>query len=300
MKKFDHFKKPIENAMVKATFAAWLDLGNSSPLNWSGAETGVRSCLKFAREGFSNPDLLLDPGDCPVSREAAAYALAAKSLNEESDREEALDKLCRLAYSGNKRAQRVLAGFGHLLLGDGLVVPGLDDGRVRVEAAEFYLESGDTQAAAEALSSGGWWGREAYLCGGRILLEEGMVKEAREAFAIGGGLGESGCRGYTVALHGTGRPMSAEDFRVVQAAAERGFRLPLVAAAEALALGVGVDPDPLLASFYRAVAEEEEVETRGGGGKDFFEVIFSWAGKHPEDPIHLLAAKRWAMAISKK
>lgn len=305
---------PVENAMIKAAFAGWMELGNRNPADWDGATDGVRDCLKFARGGFLDGDLrrlVAGRAECRFCKEIEVYGGALTALtNGGEGLEETLENLCQLSYVGNGRARRVLAGLGFVLFEGEFEVPGVDDGKKRVEAGEFFLECGEPSLAAKALSTGEWWGREAYLCGGRLLLDQGLTREATVAFKIGHGLGDSGCGGYLVAMDRSHGKMDARQFRIVQVAAERGFQLPLVVAARALLDGEGIDPDPLLSSFYESLTgkgggveggNKKDAKTRKGGGDlDFFEIIFSWAGKHPDDPIFLEAAKRWRGAVQRK
>lgn len=302
-------QKPLRNAMVKTAFSAWLGLGNRNPSDWSGASRDVRECLKFARGGFSPLDwgLVSDADDIYCS-EMYTYSKIISALEEGREFDSEMEELCQMSYLGNPRAQRILAGLVFSVSDESVDVPGVDGSKKRIEGAEFFLEDDSIPMAAKTLSGGDWWGKEAYLCAGRILLNQGLIVQSKVAFMTGAGLGETGCAGYNVAMGDANAKLESEKFRAVQVAAERGFVLPLKVAARALRDGDGIDEDPLLSSFYEVLSDYTEDGVRGSTGDgesrelcaDFFEVVFSWAGKHPNDPIFLGAAKIWSNALVRR
>ena len=302
-------QEPLRNAIVKTAFSAWLGLGNRSPSDWSGAGGDIRECLKFARGGFSRLDLGLVAGvNEPYCSEIYTYSRIISSLGVGRGVGGEIEELCQMSYLGNPRAQRILAGLLFSSCDDSVDVPGLDESRKITEGIEFFLEDNNIPMAAKILARGGWWGRCASLCAGRVLLDRGLTLQAKEAFKIGAGLGETGCAGYNVAIGEGGEKIDSEKFRAVQLAAERGFALPLKVAARALMDGTGIDEDPLLASLYEVLTDYTADGVRNGDcdgkerevGSDFLEVIFSWAGKHPNDPIFLGAAKIWSNALVRR
>jgi hypothetical protein len=136
---------------------------------------------------------------------------------------------------------------------------------------------------------------------------------AEEAFRVGAGLGDGGCAGYLASLSEACSATSQLRFRAVQLAAERGFPLPLMEAGRALLDGDGIDRDAALSHVYLFLAGRAKVAGEGewhdldyGGIKIptrpssyYGEIIFSWAGKHPTDPIFTAAAKIWRDRLKK-
>jgi hypothetical protein len=260
-------------------------------------------------------------GHCHPSRglhfaEAKCYHKIFSQLqNRETLREEDLflEDLCRLSFLGCPRSRRLLAGLVPLVFGKISEVPGLDESRSHVESAKFFLECGWPAYATKMLFRRTWGTPDAYLVGGRVLLLEGMVGEAREAFRVGAGLGDGGCSGHLAALGDPDNETSQQRFRTVQMAAERGFPLPLMVAGQALLNGDGIDSDTELSDVYLFLADRADnrggSEWRGlgiGTGKVpkipstyYSEIVFSWAGKHPGDPIFSAAAQLWRDLLKK-
>jgi hypothetical protein len=299
----NNLRRPIRNALTKAAFSAWLELGNTRAGDWRGASDDVKSCFRTIRGDLSLEEARkgLQNHNDAYCFEMLAYLDAIEALSFGSGYQLALESLCQMSMAGNRRSRRVLAGLGFWLFGQDVEVPGLSNDRSLVEAAEFFLESGDCEMVSRCLLSGEWWGMGSYLCAGRMLLDMGLGREALESFRLGCGMGETGCRGYLIALEKRGERMSGEEFRFVLQAAEKGFEFPLRVAGEALSIGNGVDADPMMAKFCRTLAEEGREKKRGvenEGG--FFEIIFSWAGKHPDEPIFLKASEHWRRSLKNK
>jgi hypothetical protein len=294
---------------LETAFAGWLELGNHNPSDWSGADDEKTAFLEAAL-GIGSPTAQDDRGDSSCCAEISTYLEMIQSLDRGGgigELAEFLDKLCQGAFSGGRRSRRVLAGTSFLLFGEVAEVPGLDEGGACVEAAKFLLDAGFPEKGAKILFQTTWGTPEAYLLGGLILLDKGMFEEALEAFRIGEGLGDIACGGMLATLVGDPMNIDPKRFRRVQMAAERGFGLPLLLAGWALLTGRGVDADQKMGEGYLYLGGQECPKLPDGWidsgfplqskhskpPKNFREIVFSWAGKHSQDPIFRGAARLW-------
>jgi hypothetical protein len=166
-------------------------------------------------------------------------------------------------------------------------------------------------------SRGSWNFPRSYRVAGQALVLTPHLRAARSAWEMGSGMSDEVSSSHCAAFDYLENKGSPSRFRAMHHAAERGFVLPLVVSAAALELGVGVDPDPSLASAYMYAASRlsppeallREVREKMNDGHrltcesrparvNATEIMFNWSSKHVTDPIHRAAALEWSRARS--
>lgn len=313
------YLRQVELAILDAAFQAWQSLGNTSPIDDSGAPEELATCLSVV---------------CPLDLPRATELLGADELASGSSREmsgycdlltglshpephisaSAIEKLLPCCAPGNARVQKILSAVGCMIGGGPGEVPGLDRQSSFIAAAEFFVDAGDASAGARLLSKGSWDFPRSYRTAAMALMLTPHLRAARVAWEMGSGMSEEVSASHCAAfdyLEGKGSPSR---FRAMHHAAERGFALPLVVSSAALELGVGVDQDGPLASAYMSLAKGlpsssavllSEIRAKMNGGlplncekrpapRNATEIMMNWASKHVSDPIHRTAALEWS------
>lgn len=314
------YLKQVEFAILDAAFQSWQSLGNSDPLDDSGASAEVSACISAPCPfNLREASLALSSEDYSsgLAREMSGYCDLLTGLSRPRPKvpPSAIEKLLPCCTPENVRAQRILSATGCILGAGPGEVPGLDRSSAFLAAAEFFVEASAPRPASLILSRGKWDLPRSYRTAAMSLLLTPHHRPARVAWEMAASMGDetssSHCAAYDY-LEGKGSPSR---FRAIHRTAERGFILPLLVAASALELGVGVDRDQALASAYMSVAKKMRPPThlvslvRGkmNGGKvlrcehhpaqkNASAIMFNWSSKHASDPIHLHAAKEWRRA----
>lgn len=316
----EKYLQQVEIAILDAAFQAWQSLGNASPLDDSGASGEVAACIESACP-FSlrraSELLARDDSASGTRREMSGYCDLLEGLSGASPSipPSAIEKLLPCCSPGNARAQKIMSAVGCVLGGQPGDVPGLDRPSSFLAAAEFFVEAGDPASSALLLSRGSWDFSRSYRVAGQVLALTPHLRAARVAWEMGSGMSDEVSASHCAAFDYLEKKGSPSRFRAMHHAAERGFVLPLVVSAAALELGVGVDPDPSLASAYMSAATRLsppsyllcEVREKMNAGRRLVcedrpargnatEIMFNWSSKHVADPIHRAAAMEWSRA----
>ncbi len=324
----EEYLSPIKNATLEASFQAWQSLGNLAPGDDSSASAEVASCIHLGTLRSSaqctGAGSNSSPPQTPESallREVLGYKELLKDLTSITPaiKPNTVEKLLSVCTPENRRVARILSGLGCLMGTRPGEVPGLDSSATHLAAASFFLEVPDWKMAASLLAPAKWSLSHSYFLAGQILIAKGHSAPAVVAWEMGSGLGDEACLAHLVAwelLGGVANSAgvdSAQRFRTLHRSAERGYQLPLLAAAQALELGLGVDKDIGLASTYMVLAKLTPIplglrETarallvpHGAAGREFrptpgalHALLFNWASKHTHSPVHQAAAREWA------
>lgn len=313
------YLRPVENAILSASFNAWQSLGNQSPEDISGADAEAELCIEATRGPFSLDRVesfaKLSASSCSgLLSEMSGYCELMRGLSSRTCAvpHTAIEKLFPPCAAGSMRPIKILAAVG-CMVGDAPgEVPGLDRESATLAAVEFFLEVPDLPRAARLLAEGRWGLPKSYSLASAILSESSHMGAARAAWEMGRGMGDPVCASHLAALEFLDGHRDPGRFRTIQHAAERGFPVPLAVASWALETGMGVDRDSDLASAYRSISRKSPppgwLVARMGdaSGEDWMAarttrstqvsataILFDWARKHPQDPVHFVAAREW-------